>query len=406
MTFENALCNKPIPSSLLPLLTKAVQNEVPHIVLIGDLFSNATYGNTALVITDSRVLCVEENASDEVFSLPLTEVHGVKVRRMYGNAVLRLNHRTVFRCTFATIAILEAVVAYLNAIRNGDDRDTAKEVVQIALDKERAVCPKCGRALLRPGAECINCMSKSHLFKRLWGYMRPQRWMLLGCIFLSMLTTAMALVPPYVTKTLVDNVIPNKDYHGLLMLVGVLLVPWPLLADSVLPGESVVLAGFFGLEVVLVSLFIVIADITGTDCALSFSAGFASLYAGGLAGALIALTLERTGYAIVVLAGAIILLSYLFLFTERDFDELSQLVTESDTRDSFETACAEIAETYGLSNRESEILAFALRGRTSERIAQELVISKSTVDTHLRRIYSKCGVHSRQELLDLAERRS
>lgn len=223
MTFENVLCNKPIPSSLLPLLTKAVQNETPHIVLIGDLFSNATYGNTALVITDSRVLCVEENASDEVFSLPLTEVHGVKVRRMYGNAVLRLNHRTVFRCTFATIAILEAVVTYLNAIMNGDDRDTAKELVQIALDKERAVCPKCGRALLRPGAECINCMNKSHLFKRLWGYMRPQQWMLLGCIFLSMLTTAMALVPPYVTKTLVDSVIPNKDYHGLLMLVGALL---------------------------------------------------------------------------------------------------------------------------------------------------------------------------------------
>ncbi|MBQ9002451.1 MAG: LuxR family transcriptional regulator [Eggerthellaceae bacterium] len=199
----------------------------------------------------------------------------------------------------------------------------------------------------------------------------------------------------------------NKSYRlaVFVMMVGVLLVPWPLLAGSVLPGESVVLAGFFGLEVVLISLFVVIADITGTDCALSFSAGFASLYAGGLAGALIALTLERTGYAIVVLAGAIILLSYLFLFTERDFDELSQLVTESDTRDSLEAVCAEITETYGLSNRESEILAFALRGRTSERIAQELVISKSTVDTHLRRIYAKCGIHSRQELLDLAERR-
>ena len=37
-------------------------------------------------------------------------------------------------------------------------------------------------------------------------------------------------------------------------------------------------------------------------------------------------------------------------------------------------------------------------------IAQELFIAKSTADTHLRRIYSKCGVHSRQELLDLAER--
>lgn len=194
----------------------------------------------------------------------------------------------------------------------------------------------------------------------------------------------------------------NKSYRlaVFVMVVGVLLVPWQVMAESVLPGEAVVMAGFLGLEVVLISLFIVLAEITGTDCALSFSAGFAALFAGGLIGVLMALALGRALYVIVVLAGAIILLSYIFLFTERDFDALSQLVTESD---SLEAACAEIAERYGLSNRESEILGFALRGRTSERIAQELVISKSTVDTHLRRIYAKCGVHSRQELLDLAE---
>ena len=39
-------------------------------------------------------------------------------------------------------------------------------------------------------------------------------------------------------------------------------------------------------------------------------------------------------------------------------------------------------------------------------MAAELFIAKSTVDTHLRRIYGKCGVHSRQELIDLGERES
>ena len=94
------------------------------------------------------------------------------------------------------------------------------------------------------------------------------------------------------------------------------------------------------------------------------------------------------------------MVSYLFLFTDRDFGELSQIVKAND---SFEDVCSDISTNFGLSSRESEILAFALRGRTSDRIAQELVISKSTVDTHLRRIYGKTGVHSRQELLDLAE---
>ncbi len=220
MAFENVLCNKPIPKELLPLLETAVQEtENPKILLIGDLFSDATYGNTALVIMSDRVLCVEENRPDEIFSLPFSKLTHVKVRRLYGNAVLLLNHRRVFRCTFAVIAILEAVAAYLNTAKDGGDLEVALEAVQTALDKERAVCPKCGRVLLRPGAECVNCMSKSHLLKRLWGYMSPQKWMLLFCIFLSMLTTAMALVPPYITKTLVDDVLPSQDYRGLLSLV-------------------------------------------------------------------------------------------------------------------------------------------------------------------------------------------
>lgn len=200
----------------------------------------------------------------------------------------------------------------------------------------------------------------------------------------------------------------NKSYRlaVFVMMVGVLVVPWPALAGSPLSGETVLFAGFLGLEAVLISLFLVLAEITSTDCGKSFSTGFLALFAGELVGGLLAVALTAvTDDALffdvpVMLAGVVILLSFVFFFTERDFDELSQLVTESD---SIERARVEIVERYGLSNREAEILAFALRGRTSERIAQELVISKSTVDTHLRRIYAKCGVHSRQELLDLIE---
>lgn len=202
----------------------------------------------------------------------------------------------------------------------------------------------------------------------------------------------------------------NKSYRlaVFIMVIGVLLVPVPLFSSSILTGQAIVLSGYLGLEVVLISLFVVMAEITATGCAQSFSAGFLSLFAGEFIGAVLSNAVLRStppeggdSFAIVALSGAIILFGYIFLFTERDFDTLSQIVSESD---SFERTCEEIVKQYGLSNRESDILAFALRGRTSERIAQEFVISKSTVDTHLRRIYAKCDVHSRQELLDLAER--
>ena len=112
---------------------------------------------------------------------------------------------------------------------------------------------------------------------------------------------------------------------------------------------------------------------------------------------------QVTPYVVVAIAGALALIGYVFLFTERDFSNLSEIAT---SRDAFDIACLRIAQRYHLSKREAEILPFAMRGRTADRIAQELSVSKSTVDTHIRRIYAKAEVHSRQELIDLGERES
>lgn len=62
-----------------------------------------------------------------------------------------------------------------------------------------------------------------------------------------------------------------------------------------------------------------------------------------------------------------------------------------------------ISEEYGLTKRECEILELILLGRNTPNIAEELVISANTVKTHIKRIYQKIGIHSRQELADLTE---
>lgn len=59
-------------------------------------------------------------------------------------------------------------------------------------------------------------------------------------------------------------------------------------------------------------------------------------------------------------------------------------------------------ERFGLSDRELEILELLLAGRNRPYISEELTISVNTVNAHVKRVFSKCGVHSQQELLDLA----
>lgn len=54
--------------------------------------------------------------------------------------------------------------------------------------------------------------------------------------------------------------------------------------------------------------------------------------------------------------------------------------------------------------RELDVLRLLARGLSSEKIAQELFISRRTVDTHVQRILTKLGVHSRTEAVALAYR--
>ena len=66
-------------------------------------------------------------------------------------------------------------------------------------------------------------------------------------------------------------------------------------------------------------------------------------------------------------------------------------------------ACADIAETFKLSRRETEIFHMLAKGRNADYVQRNLYISEHTAKTHIANIYRKLDIHSAQELLDLVE---
>ena len=85
---------------------------------------------------------------------------------------------------------------------------------------------------------------------------------------------------------------------------------------------------------------------------------------------------------------------------------LSQSVLEADVKSAYSSApsrCEELTQRYDLSRREAEILEYLAKGRSQPYIREELMLSKNTVATHVKHIYQKLNVHSKQELIDLVE---
>lgn len=99
-----------------------------------------------------------------------------------------------------------------------------------------------------------------------------------------------------------------------------------------------------------------------------------------------------------VLGGMFILFTSGFLSTSSSADRL-----QGENEDVLSEACQAIANEKGLTSRESEILVLLAKHYNAPYIAKKLVLSVSTVKTHMRNLYAKLEVHSQADLLILVE---
>lgn len=76
---------------------------------------------------------------------------------------------------------------------------------------------------------------------------------------------------------------------------------------------------------------------------------------------------------------------------------------ENSIKETLQRKCQSLAQRYGLSKRESEIICYMGRGHNPVYIAKTLFISESTARSHVRNIYGKVGISSREELLQLID---
>ncbi|MEG0322610.1 MAG: helix-turn-helix transcriptional regulator [Raoultibacter sp.] len=83
----------------------------------------------------------------------------------------------------------------------------------------------------------------------------------------------------------------------------------------------------------------------------------------------------------------------------------SQEIGEGEAQSDLQKRCEEVALRFELSPREAEILSYLGRGHGIVFIAKTLVISESTVRTHVKSIYRKLEVSSREQLIELIDKK-
>ena len=188
--------------------------------IVGDISVKSEYCRNVLLVSEKKIDTYEIDTDHFGRSVALDEVESAQNKRMYGNALLRLKLKSgetvnIFRYTFSVNALSEAAAGFIGTVSSGGNVDEAYDCMKAVYEKQLSVCPKCGRTLSSPGATCIHCACKKKVVAKLGKYLIPEIKQLVFSILLAVTSTSLSLIPPMLTKSLVDDILPNRNAEKL-----------------------------------------------------------------------------------------------------------------------------------------------------------------------------------------------
>lgn len=226
------LSNKPVPE-----IFRTQYEQLPEgfalFNVVGDLTLKRKYGESMLTFGKEGVVAFDEGYDGGKLYVAYEDMEEAEVKRMYGNAVFFAKmkngeRKRLIRFTYASANPADAGADFINSVINDGYSDELIYAVENNFMRLRAFCPKCGRKLPSPDAECLNCKGKGKMISKFAHYALPYKKGLIICMLLSVFTTSAALVPPYITGRMVDTVLPQKDMNGLIKAIILLLVVYIL----------------------------------------------------------------------------------------------------------------------------------------------------------------------------------
>ncbi len=204
--------NREVTKTITNIVNKVLEkDEKPYFYVVSDIMLDSRYGECFCLVTDRRLISYDSfrKENDGILIFNISDIEKADVKVMYANAVFKITVGgkviELNKCSNAVTGHFDAIKNYINDKNNGKNEDEIIETVYEAYTKSLLYCPKCGARLPYRNAPCIKCADKKKIFSRLFMYCKPFIFRLIlglaGMIFM----TVVNLIPPMLTKQLVDS---------------------------------------------------------------------------------------------------------------------------------------------------------------------------------------------------------
>lgn len=206
-------------------------DETPLVAVSTDLSPEGRYEVQWAVVTDKRLYVLSGSGDDiGIDAYALGDINEVAGRDYYGAGAIEIKTsdgtKEILRYTRRYRKKFQKFEEYFRQVLDGEALDITKLLNGGGLENLQGEdrCPNCGTPFRRGTSSCPNCSSKTETLRRLLTYLRPYKLKVALMLLTTLIFTVLNLVPPYLQKIMIDNVMtvgesgPRFDLLALIVL--------------------------------------------------------------------------------------------------------------------------------------------------------------------------------------------
>ena len=215
-----------LPEEVTAELAEFLDGAQVRYAVPADLTAAGTYGHGWTVVTDAAI-AVKEAGAEGWHSVALEQVNRFRADNMVGSGRLVAeadgDAEILARYSMAHAARYATIARGLNLLLDGK-----RPLVSDSPDA--GVCANCGRRREAGTGVCRACTNRAAMVRRLWTLARGHlRWVLIA-VALFVAFTLLSLLPPQITRVLIDSyLVPGRaELLPILALIGALALVYGL----------------------------------------------------------------------------------------------------------------------------------------------------------------------------------
>lgn len=189
--------------------------------LEADFDADGSYGKRIFEVTRHLVRVVDGTGLTQI-EVPIADLKSARNEQLVGGG--RLELITKQGQILPVISYSHTLADRFSEAARGIEQLAKGEELHIVLKNEKLRCPKCNRLLPEKDGICPACVNRGKTLLRIARYMKPYTRQAITLALLSLATTLINIVPPFIQGELIDHVLtPKRNLDRLGMLIGVWL---------------------------------------------------------------------------------------------------------------------------------------------------------------------------------------